>query len=598
MKKLLVVLFGFIMTINLIPVAVLGAWEVPKLDLVQSTCVAALSGTDFRMTVQAENYNVGGEGVGFHVVEPKTEPEIANGGSGQIVGFQPAEWLCYDVTVPVSGEYRIAMSTAADYAEQSVIVSVDGKELAYKTVPSSGGWAVYKEEEVLLVNLTAGSHTIKFENNSWGYNYDYFVIETLTAIKPTAFIFGGHMAEPGGTVNRGFDVIEVEFNNAFTAMPAQKNIKFSDSAGRPLPFDLKSSEKAVTLILKQSMAYGMTYTLSFTGLKDAYGNTVAGENYCFTACAIGADSGTESMVMGTSEIQDDTLNLSGRLLGSRGQGMAGRGIQIAVKNPDGSVLEVVQDASITKEDGIFDATYILPADAEIGLYQVLVGGLYMPESEKSKAEIYHVLSGDETTLLTELAQASTVSNIAKFFKTNEQKLGLSVTASLSGITDTKLVYQRFLGVKFEGVKQLRQRFFEIVALERLNQATKTETIQKLLGNQKDCAVLNIDGGKINYLPTSQKQVLQALLELERIEETEQVSANYNAIMDQFYRLEYQKQDLTMDIASQSAYAGQSVPLKIKLSDNASDLQSLTLMYRLTGGGTDILKKVTVKSDIA
>jgi hypothetical protein len=136
-------------------------------------------------TVEAENYDVGGEGISFHDTNVLNEGnayrtdgvDIETIATGQYnVGYIHAEeWLEYSVDVQRTGNYRIDAKLAATTAGKSFEVQLDDILLASFTVPNSGSWSVWQTATLDFIQMTEGVHTLKIKATSGDFNIDKLV---------------------------------------------------------------------------------------------------------------------------------------------------------------------------------------------------------------------------------------------------------------------------------------------------------------------------------------------------------------------------------------------------------------------------------------
>jgi len=106
-------------------------------------------------SIEAVNYDLGGEGVGYHDSDANNKggayrPEdavdmvacAACSLSGYNVGWTvPGEWLSYSVSIHKAGAYVITARVASDGAGGSFHFELDGKAITAATfIPDSGGW--------------------------------------------------------------------------------------------------------------------------------------------------------------------------------------------------------------------------------------------------------------------------------------------------------------------------------------------------------------------------------------------------------------------------------------------------------------------------
>jgi PKD repeat protein len=143
-------------------------------------------------TIQAENYDVGGQGVAYSDADPtntggqyRTDGVDIEGcsdaGGGYDIGFASAgEWLKYTVNVASTGTYTFQARLATQGTGNTFHVEIDGQNISGSiTVPNSGGWQTWETVSFTTPTITSGQHVIRFYEETGGYNINYF---TLTAI--------------------------------------------------------------------------------------------------------------------------------------------------------------------------------------------------------------------------------------------------------------------------------------------------------------------------------------------------------------------------------------------------------------------------------
>jgi hypothetical protein len=148
--------------------------------------------------IEAEDYNTGGEGVGYHDlttgntggqyrtdnVDIKQAP-----GGGYTVGYtQTGEWLAYTINVPSTGSYQ-ATARAANGMSTSLNfhLEVDGTNAGTISVPSTGSWSTETTATGPSINLTQGTHTLKivFDADNLDLNYVDFSLAATPTPTPT-----------------------------------------------------------------------------------------------------------------------------------------------------------------------------------------------------------------------------------------------------------------------------------------------------------------------------------------------------------------------------------------------------------------------------
>ncbi|MDD5688242.1 MAG: carbohydrate-binding protein [Elusimicrobia bacterium] len=132
-------------------------------------------------TIQAENYDTGGEGVAYHDttagnsgnayrISEDVDIENCNDiGGGYDVGWTKAgEWLEYSINVNEGGEYQIILRTARQPAVNDIVhFEFTQNDVVYfitpsVSLPATGGWGIWTDTEVVnSVTLLPGNQIMK-----------------------------------------------------------------------------------------------------------------------------------------------------------------------------------------------------------------------------------------------------------------------------------------------------------------------------------------------------------------------------------------------------------------------------------------------------
>jgi hypothetical protein len=144
-------------------------------------------------TVQAENYDTGGESIAFHDTTPNNQGgayrtgvgdgvdiETLSGGGFAVDYAHATEWMKYTVNVATAGTYTFDAHVADYGAGAAFHVEVDGVNVTGSLgIPNTGSFTKFTDVLKSGVNLTAGKHVIRFvwdANSQFGYagNLDWF----------------------------------------------------------------------------------------------------------------------------------------------------------------------------------------------------------------------------------------------------------------------------------------------------------------------------------------------------------------------------------------------------------------------------------------
>ncbi len=123
-------------------------------------------------TVEAENYDIGGEGFTYHDLDAlnipgKYRPDegvdifFINWESYQIGYAYDGEWCEYTINVEQDGEYTVNTMVASQEDGGKFRLKIGGVESDTLTVANSGGWNVTNAVSTTL-NLTAGEQIMRF----------------------------------------------------------------------------------------------------------------------------------------------------------------------------------------------------------------------------------------------------------------------------------------------------------------------------------------------------------------------------------------------------------------------------------------------------
>lgn len=174
-------------------------------------------------TIQAENYDVGGEDVAYHDSDPansgnayRTEGVDIEGDatSGYKVGYTVVdEWLEYTVNVTTAGSYDWEASVSAGGDGSAFQLSLDGTAITESvTVPNTGAWTTYSTVKGKTPALTAGKHVLRLDVKGAYFNIDWIKFTEASVglnrgkvifTGPTEYTVFNMHGEQLGTVTQG-----------------------------------------------------------------------------------------------------------------------------------------------------------------------------------------------------------------------------------------------------------------------------------------------------------------------------------------------------------------------------------------------------------
>ena len=168
-------------------------------------------------TVQAEEYDLGGEGVAYHDSDPQNKgvpfrpnegvdiEGCGDVGGGYDVGWiVTGEWMEYTIQVDQSGYYDITARTASVPGGGAYNISIDGISVTgRKSVPVTGGWQFWTDVTTTAVYIQSGVHIMRFAVEGPEFNLNWIKLtRNLTGIAnenediPKEFSLGQNYPNP------------------------------------------------------------------------------------------------------------------------------------------------------------------------------------------------------------------------------------------------------------------------------------------------------------------------------------------------------------------------------------------------------------------
>ncbi|MDO5969537.1 DUF4998 domain-containing protein [Flavivirga aquimarina] len=159
-----------------------------NLTIETTSKIISISGTydgiiEFPGTLQAENYNTGGQGVAYSDNEGNNRGNsYRNDGvdisGGPAPGFNvgwtnDGEWLAYTVKVLETGSYRVNFSISSLNATVGqLVLKFDEKEVLVFQGVGTGSWSIFTNQLAGDIELEAGIYELKVEMRNPGLNFD------------------------------------------------------------------------------------------------------------------------------------------------------------------------------------------------------------------------------------------------------------------------------------------------------------------------------------------------------------------------------------------------------------------------------------------
>jgi hypothetical protein len=159
--------------------------------------------------IEAENYDLGGEGVAYHDLDASNQGgqyrlnegvdiEQCSEGRYNVGWMSTGEWIKYTVSVLKAGVYKIRMRVASTLSGGTVHISFNDKDVTgMQTVPNTGGWQQWVWLDVSHIKLDSSVQVMKISVDNAGYNITFLqFIEDID--------FGALPELPNYSVEHGF----------------------------------------------------------------------------------------------------------------------------------------------------------------------------------------------------------------------------------------------------------------------------------------------------------------------------------------------------------------------------------------------------------
>ncbi|MBL9129448.1 MAG: carbohydrate-binding protein, partial [Verrucomicrobiales bacterium] len=151
--------------------------------------------------IEAENFDEGGEGVGYHDTTSQNQGgayrdgavdigATTDFGGGHAVGnIAGGEWLDYTIRVEAAGTYRLRARTArGSSGARSARFLVDGADATgLLVIPATGSWTSYATVESVAFELAAGTHILRVDMDRGGFDLNWIEIVPNAPVVQTTF---------------------------------------------------------------------------------------------------------------------------------------------------------------------------------------------------------------------------------------------------------------------------------------------------------------------------------------------------------------------------------------------------------------------------
>lgn len=140
-------------------------------------------------TIEAEDYDRGGQGVAYSDSEPVNngnayrvnegvDVEMNSPGNYNVGWTNGGEWLEYTVNVTEAAQYTIGAVASSPNSTSAIRFKLDGNDVTGSVVLSNtGGWQNYRKVLSKGIKLPAGTHILQVFEETGGFNLDKVIFE-------------------------------------------------------------------------------------------------------------------------------------------------------------------------------------------------------------------------------------------------------------------------------------------------------------------------------------------------------------------------------------------------------------------------------------
>ena len=198
--------------------------------------------------VEAEDYvnyhdtTAGNTGGAYRHDDVDLEPTSDLGGGFNVGWIADGEWLTYNVNLAESGLYQVVARVASDTRDGRIHhldVSLDGQSTSLD-FGATGGWQSWTDISGGNLNLSAGSHELRLDMGSSGFNINYVDLIPLDEIRIEAENYTSYVDTTPGNTGGAYrnDDVDIEIT---TDIGGGFNVGWIDR-GERLTYDVEIPE--------------------------------------------------------------------------------------------------------------------------------------------------------------------------------------------------------------------------------------------------------------------------------------------------------------------------------------------------------------------
>ncbi len=425
----------------------------------------------------------------------------------------------FPLELPYDGSYLVK-AYAAGNDGSDVGIEWNGTEVCSCAVETDGNATANLQyvDIGVMKNMTAGAGEITFV----GKNLPAYVrINEITVeyLQPGTFSeMRTRLAQisTGETIARGTDRLELKFTNPMTV----DGMSFTLTDGvNTIPVKATASGNSIFANFKKTLDKNASYTLSWTGIKDAYGYDVADGSFGFSTDNDESEGDAAKIVkdMSNSGVNGADATFKAYMQSADNIGIAGRVYSVTLKDPDGNPVSnaSLPITGVSGDGGAVTGNYTFNDDLTSpdasGEYTFVLDGEYVSTPEEIKLRF--ISTKERNNIAGTLALATTANEVSTLFSQPLTQVALSInpTADLAGIGNTEAFYNHFVGKTYNDVPTLITDYNKYLNLEKINQFTVADDLEAVFNDDAAMTSLGLDKGRFTALATQKDAFLAEVM---------------------------------------------------------------------------------------